>query len=123
MVDSTSTTTVVRGIDASYYMSKDLAVAVKFYSDLLGAEPTMHAPGMFAEYTFPDGAAFGLYQSDAFYTGGTVMFRVDDVPAFVAAAKAKGVSFNDRIEDTPNCHMAFGSDPDGNQFIVHKLKG
>jgi hypothetical protein len=27
-----------------------------------------------------------------------------------------------QIEDTPNCHMAFGTDPDGNAFIIHKVK-
>jgi hypothetical protein len=52
------------------------------------------------------------------------MFRVDDVPAFVKSAIANGVSFmgDGQIEDTPNCHMAFGTDPDGNAFIIHKVK-
>ena len=79
---------------------------------------------MFVEYTFGDGAAFGLYESNAFYTGGTAMFAVDDVHEFVAAASARGVTFHQdgKIEDTPICWMAFGADPDGNQFIVHKRK-
>jgi len=117
-------TTVVRGIDATYYMTKDLAVATTFYSDLFGMAPAMSVPGMFAEYTFSDGAAFGLYASEGFYPGGTAMFAVDDVAEFVAAAKARGVAFGQdgKIEDTPSCWMAFGSDPDGNQFIIHKKK-
>jgi predicted enzyme related to lactoylglutathione lyase len=117
-------TLTVRGIDATYYMTKDVAKAAEFYNRLLGTEPAMHMPGMFVEYTFADGAAFGLYQSDNFYTGGTVMFGVDDVPTFVKSAMANGVSFmgDGRIEDTPNCHMAFGTDPDGNAFIIHKVK-
>ena len=118
------TTMTVHGIDAAYYMTKDLDVATKFYNDLLGMEPTGHAPGMFVEYVFPDGEAFGLYKSDSFYESGTVMFRVDDVPAFVKAAMARGVTFHGDgfVDETPACHMAFGVDPDNNKFIIHKVK-
>jgi catechol 2,3-dioxygenase-like lactoylglutathione lyase family enzyme len=114
----------ILGVDATYYMTKDLGAAVAFYDALLGMKPTAHAPEMFAEYTLADDASFGLYQSGAFYPGGTIMFRVDDVAAFVAAARDNGLTcFGDgHIEDTPSCYMAFGTDPDGNQFIVHKKK-
>jgi predicted enzyme related to lactoylglutathione lyase len=116
--------TVVRGIDASYYMTKDLDAATKFYNGLFGTEPTAHYPDMFAEYTFADGNSFGLYKSEHPYVSGTVMFAVDDVPAFVAAAMAKGVAFagDGHVDETPACHMAFGQDPDGNHFIIHKRK-
>ena len=87
----TETTMKVHGIDAAYYMTKDLDVSTKFYNELLGIEPTVHVPGMLSEYTFPDGESFGIYQSTGFYESGTVMFRVDDVPEFVKAAMAKGV--------------------------------
>jgi len=115
---------VVRGIDATYYMTKDLAAATTFYNNLFGMTPTASMGGMFAEYTFSDGASFGLYPSEGFYAGGTAMFAVDDVADFVAAATARGVAFGQdgKIEDTPSCWMAFGSDPDGNQFIIHKRK-
>jgi predicted enzyme related to lactoylglutathione lyase len=116
--------TVVNGIDATYYMTKDLAAATTFYNNLFGMTPTAGMAGMFVEYTFADGASFGLYPSEGFYTGGTVMFAVDDVADFVAAAMAKGVAFaqDGKVEDTPSCWMAFGADPDGNQFIIHKKK-
>lgn len=124
MAVETATTNVVKGIAATFYMTKDVAAAVAFYDDLLGTTPDAHVPGMFAEYSFSDGAAFGLYQSDGFYAGGTVMFEVDDVAAFIAAAVAKGsTSFGEgHIEDTPSCFMAFGEDPEGNKFIVHHKK-
>jgi len=114
----------VRGIDASYYMTKDVAASTAFYTSLLGLEPTVHVPGMFSEYTFPDGESFGLYQSDNFYESGTVMFRVDDVAEFVKNAMAAGVQFfgDGFVDDTPSCHMAFGVDPDNNKFIIHKRK-
>jgi predicted enzyme related to lactoylglutathione lyase len=116
--------TVVRGIDATYYMTRDLAAATTFYNNLFGMTPTASMAGMFAEYTFADGASFGLYPSDSFYAGGTAMFAVDDVAEFVAAAMARGVAFaqDGKVEDTPSCWMAFGADPDGNQFIIHKKK-
>ena len=52
------------------------------------------------------------------------MFAVDDVARTVAAAMARGVKFVDNggITDTPACHMAFGEDPEGNQFIIHHRK-
>jgi predicted enzyme related to lactoylglutathione lyase len=52
------------------------------------------------------------------------MFAVDDVPQAVDAAKGRGVKFHDdgNITDTPACHMAFGEDPEGNQFILHHRK-
>ncbi len=114
----------ILGVDATYYMTKDVGAAVAFYDVLLGMSPTAHAPGMFAEYTLGDDASFGLYQSGSFYPGGTIMFRVADVAAFVAAARDAGLTcFGDgKIEDTPSCYMAFGTDPDGNQFMVHKKK-
>jgi predicted enzyme related to lactoylglutathione lyase len=116
--------TLVRGIDATYYMTKDLAAATTFYNNLFGMTPTAGMAGMFVEYTFADGASFGLYPSEGFYTGGTAMFAVDDVADFVAAATARGVAFaqDGKVEDTPSCWMAFGADPDGNQFIIHKKK-
>jgi hypothetical protein len=41
----------------------------------------------------------------------------------MADAKARGVKFHDEeITDTPVCHMAFGEDPEGNQFILHHRK-
>jgi len=117
----------VHGIDATYYMAKDLAKATAFYNDLLGMEPSVHFPGSVSEYTFPGGETFGLYQPttvDSFYTSGGVMFAVDDVAAFVKAAAGRGVTFDagGEVSDTPVCHMAFGTDPEGNHFIVHKRK-
>ncbi|MBD5633164.1 MAG: VOC family protein [Candidatus Eremiobacteraeota bacterium] len=115
---------VVRGIDASYYMTKDLDVATEFYNKLLGMEPTMSVPNTVVEYTFADDGSFGLYKTDRFFESGTVMFRVDDVAAFVKAAMANGVAFagDGLVDETPGCYMAFGTDPDGNHFMVHKTK-
>ena len=114
----------VHGIDASYYTVKDLAKATEFYNGLLGMEPTMHAEGFVSEWTFPGGETFGLYRTENASQSGGVMFSVDDVKAFVDAAKARGVKFDGdgELTDTPVCHMAFGNDNEGNGFIIHHRK-
>ena len=115
----------VSGIDASYYYVKDLDRATKFYTELLGAAPSFGIPGMVSEWTFPGGETFGLYKPsspEGFSTGGGIMFAVDDVHEAVKAHKARGVEIEDHIEDTPVCFMAFGTDSEGNGFILHKRK-
>ena len=118
----------VNGIDAVYYTVADVNKMTTFYTDLLGTEPAMVWPDRLAEWTFGDGNSFGLYGSESEGMGGgssgSVMFAVDDVAQAVGAAKARGVKFhaNGEVTDTPACHMAFGEDPEGNQFIMHHRK-
>lgn len=115
----------VTGLDASYYYAKDLDRATKFYTNLLGMEPSMTFPGMVSEWTFPNGETFGLYhppEESGFKTSGGIMFAVDDVHAAVAAHKARGVEIVDHVEETPVCFMGFGTDSEGNTFILHKRK-
>jgi predicted enzyme related to lactoylglutathione lyase len=124
---ATMTAHRVSGIDASYYYVKDLDRATKFYTELLGVEPTMHVPGMVSEWTFAGGESFGLYkptEESGFATGGGVMFVVEDVPAAVKSHMERGVKFSGdgHVEETPACHMAFGEDTEGNGFILHKRK-
>jgi predicted enzyme related to lactoylglutathione lyase len=118
----------VTGIDATYYTVANVDNMTKFYAGLLGLEPAMTWPGRLAEWTFDDGNSFGLYgsESDGMEPGGngSAMFAVADVAKAVAEAKARGVTFvaDGEITDTPACHMAFGEDPEGNQFILHMRK-
>ena len=114
----------VKGIDATYYTVKDLSKATEFYTKLLGNAPTMQQPDFVSEWTFGSGETFGLYQSEQASPGGSAMFAVDDVAQAVKDAQAQGVQLhgNGEITDTPGCHMAFGEDPEGNQFILHKRK-
>ena len=121
---ATSTATKVKAVDATYYMVKDLPKQQKFYTELIGSEPAVTME-FFAEWVFPTGSAFGLYKSsENISSGSTVLFAVDDVAEAVGAAKARGVEFDQdgKIEDTPVCHMAFGKDAEGNDFILHHRK-
>ena len=115
----------ITGIDASYYLTKDLGKSTAFYSALFGMEPSMHIPNMVTEWTFKGGETFGLYQpEDAsnWSPHGGLLFRVEDFKAGVEAAKSLGAKFDDHEEETPMCFMAFGEDPEGNSFIIHKPK-
>lgn len=119
------TTAGVTGIDATYYLVKDLDRATRFYTRLLGAEPSMTVPDMVAEWSFPGGTAFGLFKpEEEWRRSGGVLFNVPDLAAAVAAAKAGGVALDDdgQIEDTPTCRMAFGEDSEGNTFVLHQHK-
>jgi predicted enzyme related to lactoylglutathione lyase len=111
------------GIDATYYLVKDLARATAFYKDNLGLTPSMEMPDMLTEFTFPGGEAFGLYQTVEFSPSGGVMFAVPDVKAAKAEMEGKGVKFDDHeVTETPVCFMAFAEDSEGNHFILHQLK-
>lgn len=120
----------VHGIDATYYTVRDIEAQTKFYTELLGAPPENSWPGRLSEWAFADGNAFGLYQVEGADGGtsgghsGSVMFAVDDVARAVADARSRGVTFLDDggVTETPVCEMAFGEDPEGNQFILHHRK-
>lgn len=122
-------TTAIRvtGIDATYYTVQDLAGCTEFYSKVLGLAPTVAMPNFFTEWTFEDGSSFGLYGSEQKpqSRSGSAMFRVADVAQAAAHLKelnALGQHGGEDFSEFPTCFMAFGQDPEGNQFIIHKRK-
>ncbi len=116
--------TTVTGIDAVYYLVKDLGRATAFYKDNLGLAPTMEMPDFITEFTFPGGETFGLYKTEEFAPSGGVMFAVGDIKQTKTQLESKGVKFDDHeITETPVCFMAFAEDSEGNHFILHQLKG
>jgi predicted enzyme related to lactoylglutathione lyase len=121
-----TTAVTVSGIDATYYLVKDLERASAFYRDKLGLAPTLEIPDFVTEFTFGGGETFGLYKSSEseWHASGGVMFAVPDVPGAVAELKALGVAFtgDGYVEETPVCFMAFGQDSEGNGFILHQRK-
>jgi predicted enzyme related to lactoylglutathione lyase len=54
--------------------------------------------------------------------GGGVGLEVDDFDASIEQLKKAGVKFTWDAQDTPVCHMALVSDPDGNSICIHKRK-
>jgi predicted enzyme related to lactoylglutathione lyase len=122
-----TTATRVTGIDATYYTVEDLPGCSNFYSKVLGQEPTVAVPDFFTEWTFEDGSSFGLYKSQEKpqARSGSAMFRVTDVAQAASHLKelnALAVHGDEEFSEFPTCFMAFGHDPEGNQFIIHKRK-
>jgi len=114
----------INGIDAIYYFVHDFKRAHAFYVTLIGAEPTMIAPDSFCEWTLPNGESFGLIKGTQYRPGNGVLFNVDDVKAAVEELRTRGVELEDdgELEETPVCYMAFGTDTEGNGFILHQPK-
>jgi predicted enzyme related to lactoylglutathione lyase len=54
--------------------------------------------------------------------GGGVALEVENFDEAIAALKKEGVTFFWEPMETPVCHMALISDPDGNSICIHKRK-
>src|SRR5579871_197249 len=104
----------IRGVDTTSYLVKDLERATKFYTDLLGFEPTLRFEPVGVEWTFSGGETFGIVKppSAPWEKCGGVHFGVPDIKAAVAACKARGIQFEDdaKIYESPGCFLAFALD-------------
>lgn len=54
--------------------------------------------------------------------GGSVGLEVESFPAAISRLKESGAAFRLEPFETPVCHMAVVSDPDGNSITIHKRK-
>ena len=102
--------------------SRDAERSRAFYVETLGLRPDDNARfEMWAGDT-----CFGIWEPERM--GGTFApqknahpaLHVDDVEAARRELEAKGVEFYGEILDTGVCHMAFFTDPDGNDLMLHK---
>jgi predicted enzyme related to lactoylglutathione lyase len=114
----------INGIDALYYSARDFERAHAFYAAMIGAEPQTLVAGSFCEWTLRNGEAFGVIKGETFRPGSGALFNVDDVQAAVDELRLRGVTLEDdgELEETPVCYMAFGTDTEGNTFILHQRK-
>jgi predicted enzyme related to lactoylglutathione lyase len=122
---STTTPSLVTGVDFLTVPSKDLDASVAFYRDTLGLYCSVLMPDRgFAEFeTGPLTLSVAL--TEHFPMGyhpnpNPVALHVEDVEAARAELTGRGVEFQGDILDTGVCHMAFFSDPDGNALMLHK---
>ncbi len=110
------------------YPVTDLPRARKFYEGLLGLK-TSRTFGddkqAWIEYDIgPNTLAIGNMAPDwkANPGGGSVGLEVDDFLAAIQRMKQNRVTFVLEPIETPVCHMAVVSDPDGNSVTIHKRK-
>ena len=123
-MEQTTQKNLIKGVDLFAHMVSDPQRAIAFYRDVLGMTPTdIDEEGRGAEFTLSDGSTFGVWKSEEGQpvpSGGT-MFAVDDIEEAVKIFRSRGLQLSDTMESNV-CHMAFGTDPDGNAVIIHKRK-
>jgi catechol 2,3-dioxygenase-like lactoylglutathione lyase family enzyme len=102
----------------------DLERSTTFYGDTLGLPQI--GEGQWPEFQL--GENISLYLLDPTNIGqefrgphtSSIAMRVPDVAAARAELEEKGVVFHRETFDTGVCHMAFFSDPDGNELMLHR---
>jgi catechol 2,3-dioxygenase-like lactoylglutathione lyase family enzyme len=101
--------------------SQDSERSRRFYGETLGLRQDDHG-----RYEFWAGeTCLGIWEPErlglpfAPQKNGHLALHVDDVGAVRAALEAEGVTFFGETLDTGVCHMAFFTDPDGNDMMLH----
>jgi predicted enzyme related to lactoylglutathione lyase len=110
------------------YPVTDLKRARQFYEGALGLKPARvfgDETNAWIEYdigagTLSIGNMAPEWKPSA--GGGSVALEVEDFPAAIERLKAGGHPVFFGPIETPVCHMAVVSDPDGNSITIHKRK-
>jgi catechol 2,3-dioxygenase-like lactoylglutathione lyase family enzyme len=112
---------VITKLDFVAIPSTDAERSRRFYAETLGLRPD-------------DRAQFEVWAGDTCLTiweparlgmefapqkNGHLALHVDDVESARAELEGKGVEFLGETFDTGVCHMAFFTDPDGNDLMLH----
>jgi len=101
--------------------SRDAERTRSFYRDTLGLRPDERA----AFEQWAGNTCFGIWEPEKVgrpfvaQQGSPWALGCEDVAATRAELEAKGVEFAGDTFDTGVCHMAFFSDPDGNDLMLH----
>ena len=118
----------VVGIAFTSYPVTDLTRARQFYEGVLGLTEARFfgkEDTGFVEYDIGPGTlgiSNGAPDWKPSAGGGSVALEVDDFDAAIARLKANSCSFRLEPLETPVCHMAVVSDPDGNSVTIHRRK-
>ena len=102
----------------------DIPAAKRFYGETLGLEQV--GSGHWPEYQL--GENISLYLLDPTNIGqefqgphtSSIALRVPDVEDARSELESRGVEFRGETFDTGVCHMAFFTDPDGNELMLHR---
>ncbi|HEY7077058.1 MAG TPA: VOC family protein [Solirubrobacteraceae bacterium] len=111
----------ITGLDFIGIPSQDAERSRAFYVDTLGLRPDDKAHFEF----WAGSTCFGIWEPArqgrpfAPQKNAHPALHVDDVAAARAELEAKGVVFTGETFDTGVCHMAFFTDPDGNDVMLH----
>ena len=100
--------------------SQDGERSRRFYGETLGLRPDGGQFEFWAGET-----CLGIWEPErlgmpfAPQKNGHIALHVDDIDDARTQLEAKGVSFAGDTLDTGVCHMAFFTDPDGNDLMLH----
>jgi catechol 2,3-dioxygenase-like lactoylglutathione lyase family enzyme len=101
--------------------SQDAERSRSFYVDILGLRPDDRTQ----TEVWAGDTCFTIWEPERFgmqfapQKNAHPALHVDDVAAARADLEGKGVVFAGEILDTGVCHMAFFTDPDGNDLLLH----
>lgn len=115
------TSTMITKLDFIPIPSQDPDRSRSFYRDTLGLRPDEH--GEYEQWA--GNTCFGIWEPERLgmpfvaQKGNHWALGCDDVAATRSELEAKGVQFQGGVLDTGVCHMAFFSDPDGNDLMLH----
>lgn len=118
----------VTDIACTCYPVTDLRRARPFYEGVLGLKESRFFGAEdkgFVEYDIGSnrlGIGNGAPDWKPSPGGGSVALEVDDFAAAIARIKENGCPFRLEPLETPVCHMAIVSDPDGNSVMIHRRK-
>jgi catechol 2,3-dioxygenase-like lactoylglutathione lyase family enzyme len=111
----------IAGLDFVAIPSRDAERSARFYGETLGLRRDERA-----QFEFWAGdTCLAIWQPErlgmpfAAQKNGHLALHVDDVAAARSELEGRGVSFLGEIFDTGVCHMAFFTDPDGNDLMLH----
>jgi catechol 2,3-dioxygenase-like lactoylglutathione lyase family enzyme len=113
--------TAISKLDFVAVPSQDADRARTFYGETLGLSPDEHTSTEF----WAGQTCLSIWEPEKFgmafapQKNGHLALHVDDVAATRADLEAKGVEFSGDVLDSGVCHMAFFTDPDGNDLMLH----
>jgi catechol 2,3-dioxygenase-like lactoylglutathione lyase family enzyme len=112
---------MIQKLDFVAIPSQDAERSRSFYVDTLGLRPDDHAH----TEAWLGETCFGIWEPARFgmefapQKNAHLALNVEDVTAAREELEAKGVEFFGDVLDTGVCHMAFFTDPDGNDLMLH----
>jgi predicted enzyme related to lactoylglutathione lyase len=119
----TTATQPITGVDFVSIPTHDIETAIEFYGTTLGLPRSVYLKERnYAEFetgnltlSVIDAERMGIEH----HPTRNLALHVDDVAQARGLLEERGVSFLGDTFDTGVCHMAFFSDPDGNQLMLH----
>ena len=111
----------IASLDYVAVPSQDAARACNFYGETLGLRADAHAPTEF----WAGETCLSIWEPERFgvpfapQKNGHLALHVDDIAAARSELEAQGVEFMGETLDSGVCHMAFFTDPDGNDLMLH----